>query len=255
MTAGTGDNLTSPPQRRRRFLAGRLRLGMVLSILCLTIIGAVAIVLAADYVLFVHGTRDEWRLRGVPANYDDLEWWKAHVGPLPPRGTTEGHVAPMRPVGPDGWNRGGCGGPPGMILPKGLVAYRMKTAWPMIRGDLLTSKTTHAWRVGVDLPGGRVIERMHIGPPGVRPPHPAFGGWECRILPLGLVLNSLYVAGPLCIVVTILVWEVTRVYRGIRGATRGARGRCPQCGYVLVAGQSVSPECGYHEKRTYARCL
>jgi hypothetical protein len=218
---------------------------MVLAVLCLTIIGSMALVLAADHLLFMRGTCDEWRLRGVPANYDDLNWWKARVGPLPPRGTTQGHVGPMRPLGPEGWNRDGSSGPPGMILPNGLVAYRMKTSWPMIGGDLLTSKETHAWRLGVDWPGGMVLERIYISAPGVRPPHPAQGAWECRIIPLGLVLNTLYAAGPVCIVVTLLAWEAAGVYRRIRGSIRRAHGRCPSCGYVLLPGQSACPECGY----------
>ncbi len=247
MTAGTSDNPT-PPAKRRGIVRGRFRLGMVLAVLYFTIIGSVALVLAADHFLFMRGTRDEWRLRALPADYDDLNWWKGCVGPLPPRGTTEGHVAPMRPVGPEGWNRGGCGGPGGMILPHGLVAYRMKTSWPMIRGDLITSKTTHAWRVGVDWPGGVVMERIYISPAGAAPPHPTLGGWKWRIRPLGLVLNTLYAAGPVCIVVTLLAWEIAGVYRRIRGRSRRTRGRCPECGYVLLAGQRVCPECGYQER-------
>lgn len=250
MTAGSGDSVSPAAKRRRprRVLSGRFRLGMVLAVLYFTIVGSAAVVLVADHFLFMRGTCDTWRLSFAFPSHEDLAWWQAQVGPVPPAGTTEGHVDPARPVGPDGWNRDPCGGPPTSRLPDGLVAFRMKTSWPMIRGDLLMSEKTHAWRVGVDWPGGMAVERIFIGLPGQAPPHPALGGWEWRILPVALVLNTLYAAGPVCILVTLLAWEAAGVYRRIRGRSRRARGRCPECGYVLLSGQSVCPECGYKER-------
>ena len=248
MTAKSVESLNPAAERRRRrgVFSRRLRLGMVLVVLYFTIIGSVALVLAADHFLFMRGTCDSWRLSFAFPNHEDLAWWQARVGPLPPAGTTEGLVGPARPVGPDGWNRDPWGSPYTARLPDGLVAYRMNTSWPMIRGDLLTSKTTHAWRAGVDLPGGMVLERSYISPPGQAPPHPTLGGWKWRVLPLGLVLNTLYAAGPVCIVVTLLAWEAAGVYRRIRGTRRRARGQCPDCGYAKgpTPGDEC-PECGY----------
>jgi hypothetical protein len=257
MTTGTGDNPTPPAKRRRRVLAGRLRLGMVLSVLCLTLIGSVALVLVADHFLFRYGTWSGWTLEPTIAQREDIRWWQSRVGPLPPAGTTEGLVTPAKPVGGrDGWNRAGVDGLPGMQLSDGLAAYSIETSWPMVRGKVLLSPTTHVWRMGLSLPGGMVVERVYTGRPGWPPPHPSFGGWTWRIRPLSLVLNTLYAAGPVCILVTLLVWVSPRLYRGIRRRIYRARGRCPvcgagrcpDCGHVLTAGQSVCPECGYEQR-------
>lgn len=250
MTAGTRDSVTpaAKRRRRRRVDSGRFRLGMVLAVLCFTIIGSVPVVLVADHFLFRYGTWSGWTLTPKVARYDDLKWWQARIGPLPPA-TDTGHVLPpARTRGRDGQGGDGCESANYGQLPSGLAVYSMSTKSPMIRGGVLVSKSLHVWRAGVQLPGGMAVERIFIGRPGQPPAHPTLGGWDWRILPVPLVLNTLYAAGPLCIVVTLLAWEIAGVYRRIRGASRQARGRCPECGYVLLPGQSVCPECGYAER-------
>ena len=228
--------------------AGRLRVGVVLSVLFFTIIGSAALVLVADHFLFRYGTWSGWTLTPTIAKHDDLNWWQSRIGPLPPP-TASGYLLPPASTrGRDGQGGDGCEGANYGQLPSGLAAYRMSTKSPMIRGGVLVSRSSHVWRAGVQLPGGMAVERIYIGRPGAPPPHPTLGGWDWRILPVALVLNTLYAAGPVCILVTLLAWEAAGVYRRIRGTRRRTRGRCPDCGYVLLTGQSVCPECGYEER-------
>ncbi|MCH8344367.1 MAG: zinc ribbon domain-containing protein [Planctomycetes bacterium] len=212
----------------------------------LSIIGSTAIVLGVDHLLFTRGTWSSWQLVVVPVvGHDETAWWKSRVGPLPPAGTTTNIVAPATVRGRDGLNADGAPAPHGARLLYGLIAYRMKTQFPMIRGGVLISPTTHAWRVGVELPGGIAVERIYLGLPGQAPPHPTFGGWDLRILPVGLLINSLYAAAPLCVVVTVLAWFSRWAFRRIRGSIRRAHSRCPACAYVLLPEQNTCPECGY----------
>ena len=144
---------------------------------------------------------------------------------------------------------GGAVGLSASRLSAGLMSVRMETESKWIRGSILVSPTKHAWHVGVQLPGGMAVERIFIGPSGAALAHPALGGWDFRILPIGLALNTLYVAGPLCVLVTVLAWATARAFRRIMGASsRRARGQCEVCAYILIAGQNPCPECGHHRK-------
>jgi hypothetical protein len=223
----------------------RPRAAAVLAGLFLTIVASAVLVLAVDHVLFTRGTWSGWRLVPRSAGHDQVSWWQSQVGLLPGPTTTGSIVPPAVVRSRDGKNGNGAPGAPGARLPDGLIEYRMRTDSSMIRGGVLVSPDTHAWRVGVDLPGGMVVERVHIGLPGLAPLHPTLGGWDARIRLLGLVTNSLYVAGPLCIVLYFSARTSRWGFRRIIGSIRLARGRCPACAYVLVTINDPCPECGH----------
>ncbi len=228
---------------------------MVLAVLCFTLIGSAVVVVVIDHFLFRYGTWSGWTLTPRLARYKDLDWWQSRIGPLPPATSTGDLIPPASTRGRDGQGGDGCESANYGQLPSGFAAYEMRTKPPMIRGGVLTSQKLHVWRAGVQLPGGMAVERIFIVGPGLPPPHPTLGGWDWSIRPLGLVLNTLYAAGPVCILVTLLAWATAGAYRRTRRKIRLARGRCPvcgcgrcpDCGYVLLAGQSVCPECGYQE--------
>jgi hypothetical protein len=246
MTAASDENVTAAAAPRRRVFAGRVRLGMVLAVLCISIVGSAALVLVADHFIFRYGSWSGWKLTPTVAKRDDLQWWQAHVGALPTATTTEGWIAPARPSGGrDDWNRDGVPGPPGAHLPDGLVTYTVETSWPTVHGKVVSSSTTHAWWMGLDLPGGMVVQRICICRAGQPPPQPTLGGWSWRTQPLALVLNMLYAAGPVCVVVTLVAWAMAAAYRSILGKLRLARHACPKCGHGLLPGQDTCPECGH----------
>lgn len=238
MMVTCADAVTPPAARRHH------RVRIALPAFFFSIIGSVAIVLAADDVLFTRGTWNGWQLVPRVAGDDEATWWQSRVGPLPPPATTANIIAPAPVRGRDGSNADGSAGAPGANLPNGIIAYRMTTPTRMIRGGVLVSPTAHVWRVGVELPGGMAVERVYFGLPGQTPPHPTLGGWDVRVLPLGLLANSLCVAPPLCVVLMLLAWVTARAFRRIRGSIRRARRRCPACAYVLLPGQTGCPECG-----------
>ena len=239
------DDVTAAKTRRHH--AGRIgcMVRNVLAALFFSFLGSAAIVLTADYFLLRIGTWSAWTTVSYHPSHDDVAWWKSQVGPLPPPTTTGGMVMPPIVRGRDG-STGGAVGLSGSRLNQGLINVRMKTASAWIRGGVLVSARKHAWHIGVELPGGMAFERIYIGPPGVAPKHPTYGTWDFRILPIGLAINSLFVAGPLCVLVTVLAWATARAFRRIMGIDRRARGQCEVCAYVLIAGQNPCPECGHH---------
>jgi hypothetical protein len=219
----------------------RFRIG---SALFFSLIPSAALVLIADHCLFRWGTWPAWTLAQSYPGSDEPEWWESRIGPLPPP-TDTGAIAPPASVrGRDGSGGDGTDGGIGHQLPHGFGKYEMQTRLPLIRGDVLMATDVHVWRAGVELPGGMVVDRYYIGQPGVAPPHPTLGEWETRILPIGLVLNTLYAAGPLSILAWSSMWIVGTTRRGIRGRMRRRRGQCPACAYVLLPEQAVCPECG-----------
>lgn len=229
------------PRRRSR----RVRVGMVLAVLFMAIIGSAGLVFVVDYVVFLWGTWDPWRMSFATPRDEDLAWWRANVGPLPPETMGGALTAPTVPSRPRGAGANGAPGAPGIRLPHGVGVYRMDTGWPMIDGGVLVSPTVHAWRAGVNLPGGMVVERRCVVGPGLTPPHPSSGGWRMRVLPTGLALNTLYAAGPVCVVVMTLIWGYGAAFRRIRGRIRRVRGQCPGCGYMEGPSPGdTCPECG-----------
>ncbi len=219
----------------------------VLAALFLSFLGSAAIVLAADYFLFRSGTWTGWTMVAFYPSHEDVLWWESQVGPLPPPTSTAGMVMPRQSRGRTGLTSG-SDALTASRLAYGLMGVRMETASEWIRGSVLVSETKHAWHIGVELPGGMAFERIYIGAPGDALAHPTYGTWDFRILPIGLAINSLFVAGPLFVLVTILAWTTARTFRRIKGIDRRARGRCEVCAYVLIAGQNPCPECGHHRK-------
>lgn len=102
------------------------------------------------------------------------------------------------------------------------------------------------WHIGLKFPGGIAFEREYSGLPGIQPPPLAY--WDVKILPKGLALNSLIVAGPLFVFIIIIWCGIPRVFRILKTKSRRARGQCEVCAYVLIAGQTPCPECGHRRK-------
>ena len=220
----------------------------VLAALFFSFLGSAAIVLATDYVLFRSAARSGWSMVAHFPSHDDVIWWESQVGPLPAPATTADIVMPRPGPGRTGLTGGGVGLSVSR-LSDGLINLRLETESKWMRGSILVSPTKYAWHVGVQLPGGMALERIFIGPSGAALAPPALGGWDFRILPIGLALNTLFVAGPLCVLVTVLAWTTTRAFRRITGGSdRRARGQCEVCAYVLLAGQNPCPECGHHRQ-------
>ena len=220
----------------------------VLAALFFSILGSAAIVLATDYVLFRSGALSGWTMVAHSSSHDDVIWWQSQVGPLPAPATTADIMIPRPAPGRTGLS-GGAVGLSASRLSDGLMNLRMETESKWMRGSILASRTKYAWRIGVELPGGMALERIYISAPGAALAPPTLGGWDFRILPIGLALNTLFVAGPLCVLVTVLAWATARAFRRIMGASsRRARGQCEVCAYILIAGQNPCPECGHHRK-------
>lgn len=213
--------------------------------LLLSFLGSAAIVFAADYFMFRNGTWHGWTMVARYPSDSDVAWWKSQIGPLPTPTSSEGMVMPGQSRGRTGLTSG-SDSITASRLPEGIISVDMITESKWISGGVLTSKTKHAWHLGVDFPGGKAFERVYIGTPGVAPAHPTYGGWEFRVLPMGLALNSLFVAGPFFVLITILAWIISRLFHRILVSKRRASGRCEVCAYVLIAGQNPCPECGNH---------
>ncbi len=129
-----------------------------------------------------------------------------------------------------------------------LLSDRMEAEPKWAQLGVVETSTETVWSIGVKLPGGMAFERVYSTLPGAQSPALAFGYWDFKILPTGLVLNSLIVAGPLCVLLTIVWWGTARVIRSIKTKSRRARGQCEVCAYLLIAGQNPCPECGHHRK-------
>ena len=238
--------MTTGKTRRHHALSIGRKLRNILVALLLTFLGSAAIVLVTDYFLFVSGTWSGWQMVSQLPSHDEIAWWKSQVGPLPPPTTSRFIVLPATIRGLDGSNANGMAGGSGSRLSDGLRSVRMRSESKWIRGGVLVSPTKHAWHIGVELPGGMAFERIYIGLPGVAPAHPALGGWDFRVLPIGLAINSLFVAGPLFVLVALLARPTARTFRRIKAGRRRARGQCEVCAYVLLVGQNPCPECGHH---------
>jgi hypothetical protein len=209
-----------------------------------SLVASAALVIIADQCLFRWGTWPGWTLaRSIPGT-DEAAWWESRVGPLPAATDTGAIVTPASMRGRDGSVGDGAPGLHGQRLPHGFGGYEMQTRLPLIRGGVLIATDLHAWRAGVELPGGMVVDRYYVGQPGVAPPHPTYGQWDVRLLPIGFVLNTLYAAGPLCILAWTSMWIVAATSRRIRARVRRRRGQCPACAYILLPEQAVCPECG-----------
>lgn len=216
----------------------------VVIVTVLSLIGSAAIVIAADHLLFVRGTWSGWRLALEVANHDDATWWQSCVGTIPLSRRDATFVAPATISGLDSANGDSYPTPETGPRPFGLNAYRLRASSSFIHGGVLISPDTHAWRIVVNLPGGPVLERTYLAQPGQTPLHPIIGGWQVKVLPVGLLLNTLLFAAPLAILVIAgsRVWF--RICDSVRGALRRARGQCRSCRYELLEGQAICPECG-----------
>lgn len=210
----------------------------------LSLVGSAAIVIAADHLLFVRGTWSGWRLALEGATHDDAAWWQSRVGTIPLSRHDATFVAPATIPGRDFANGDSVPTPESGSRPFGLNAYRLRAFSSFIYGRVLISPDTHAWRIGVSLPGGPALERIYTSKPGQSPPHPTISGWQARVLPDGLLLNALLFAAPLAtlVIVGLRVWS--RTCEAVRGAVCRARGQCTGCGFVLLDGQATCPECG-----------
>jgi len=237
------DNVAKTAARRVGAFSTRCRVAIVLGAMILSFIGSAAIILVADYLLFRHGAWSGWTLTQTRPSQHDLEWWKSHVDPRPARTADVRFVLPAIVTGRDGrqstYDMSANGG---RLL--GLESYGISTRSPLVRGSVLASPSFHVWRLGVHFPGGIAVERQIRTAPGEAPPHPTKGGWKRRIRPMRFALNTLYGAGSLCIVVTLIGWPLAATFRRIRGLLRLAHGRCPNCGHTLLPAQEACPVCG-----------
>ncbi len=250
MTGGAGSG-TGPKWRSSLLLLTELvsKVRNVLLVLTLTIIGSAAIVIAADLVLFAHAILNGCQLvAGAAAGPEERAWWQSRVGPLPQSGTTFNVSLPKPMPGLDGSNRHSMHAPGGFRLPHGLLVIKMKTDSPLLRGEVLVSATTHAWRVRVQLPGGPIVTREYITAAGQPSPNGIFRYWRIRIELLGLTLNSLILAGPLCVLVFTGARLTAGLFRRFRAFIRRVRGQCGECGYTLLPDQTRCPECGHQRK-------
>ncbi len=241
-------------QRLNASIVGRKVIN-ILAALFFSFVGSAAIVLTVDYFIFRSGTWVGWTMTSNHPSYDDVVWWQSQVGPLPPPTTTRYIVMPDTIVGRTGFPGRGMNGASGSRLPDGLLNAQMKmgsnnkvSKW--IRGSVLISPNKHVWHMGVELPGGMAFERIYIGEPGVVPKHPTYGTWDFRIAPIGLAINSLFVAAPFFLLMIVLSRTSRKAFSRIMGLDRQSRDRCEVCAYVLIAGQNPCPECGYHRKLT-----
>jgi len=250
--AGPADNAVAPPVTRpHRVLSRRCRLITVFIALVSSFIGSAAIILVADYSLFRYGTWSGWTLTQTRPSRHELEWWKSHVDPRPPRTSNVSFVYPAIVTGRDGrqstYDMSANGG---RLL--GLESYRISTRSPFVRGSVLASPSLHVWRLGVQFPGGTAVERQIRTNPGQAPPHPTNRGWKRRIRPMEFALNTLYGAVLLCIVITLIGWPLVASFHRIRGLIRLAYGRCPECGHALLPEQEACPACGTPRPKTAA---
>lgn len=239
----TKRNLTSEKkQSLDARMAGRKVIN-ILAALLLTFIGSAAFILITDYFIFRSGTWVGWTMVAKHPSNEDVLWWQSQIGPLPPPTTTSKMARPARVRGRTGI-ASGSGGNAGSRLRDGLISIDMITASTWIRGGVLISTEKHVWHLGVELPGGMAFERIYIGEPGVAPKHPTYGTWDFRVLPMGLMLNSLFVAAPLFLLMIVLSRTSRRAFTRIMGLDRETRDRCEVCAYVLIEGQNPCPECG-----------
>lgn len=127
-----------------------------------------------------------------------------------------------------------------------LITSKMVTKPNWIHLRVVDSPNESVWHVGVELPGGIPFERVYSVLPGNQPP--SLASWDVKILPKGLALNSLIVAGPLFVFIIIIWCGILRVFRILKTKSRRARGQCEVCAYILIAGQNPCPECGHRRK-------
>jgi len=238
MIAGTQESDDST--RRGRMLRHRCRPKVILAALLFSIIGSLVIVLAADCILSTRLAKIAGTVSIVQPSRDDLRLWYSSLGSLPDSGGASGVPASKAAEGPQELHPDATGSEHG---PRDITGVRINTISPMSRVGYMYSDSKFVWHRGVVLPGGMAFQRVCVTRPGQMPPAMSSEAWRVRILPMGLARNTLYLAGPLCVVVVLLVWAVSR-YRRIRQGLRLAYGRCPFCSHPLLPDQDICPECG-----------